>query len=175
MIEEEHILYEEIKKCRKCPESMVKHGKLFFRGHDGSVLFVRIQPNWNRHPENPNPSSKGLSFEAFYEQRKRFGLENYRFTDLAKCATPTPSEPPTFLEVQNCMPWLRREIEEFGTKLVVLVGKGTNEIYHDYVERKFHVRTTWCYHYSGRARAMRDYHNRQNERLRRIAQEVKHL
>jgi uracil-DNA glycosylase len=177
-LKEEEIpeIYKKIKNCpKKCPG--VKHGKIWLK--DGntskSVLFVGIQPNWKGHPDNPRGKSTEHFFNDFTELRREYGLDKYHFTNLVKCATPKPSKPPTYLVVNNCLPWLEREIKEFGTKLVVFVGKNNYEAYKDYIKEKFHIKTSWCYHYSGRAKAIPDYRKRQRNRMRVIKNLVNSL
>jgi len=167
-------IYDSIRECRRCPN--VKHGVITTRGEDGRVLFIGIQPSWKGASENVYRRSRGLGiWDNFWKLVSECGLGQFRFTNFVKCATDEASELPDVLEITNCLPWLNEEVKTFGTKFIVVVGKGWYYFWEPYIKEKLGLESAYILHYSVRVSTQAYYLRNQTKLLLAVRDRVTQL
>ncbi len=150
-----HDLMKEIETCLRCyeefedmtEEDRIKVRDWYLRGPwffppdksgvkgffgTGNVMFVC-----------PRPSTGGFdkAVESFYKLLRRYGFSNAHLTDMVKCRSKAGEISRT--EVENCLPFLNKEIEILKPRIIIAVG---DAVYKE-LKDKFH-NVTKIPHYS---------------------------
>jgi uracil-DNA glycosylase family 4 len=115
------ILREKIEKCKTCG----KNRFWYFPEYNGvegflgekTYIFVCSQP----HEGVFNPESI-FGDKCLYQCMKKYRFTNSHLTDLVKCRGPKGKELEK-TEINNCIKWLRKEIELVNPKAIIAVGK----------------------------------------------------
>lgn len=119
---------DEVIQCTKCPELAAYRTKIAFSCGSGSngVMFIGTAPSYiggniTGKPMSDGKSRTGALVQEILDENGLASEECYN-TNILYCATPNNREP-TPREIQNCLPYTRREIAIIQPKLVILLGR----------------------------------------------------
>jgi len=118
-------MFDEIRSCTKCLFDIKKDVRYCGGvGTDYRAVFIAESPSTaggtGIKSNTENFRRKGAS-KLFDDIRKKFGLENCYVTDLVKCGVAAGK--PDQDKVDNCLTYLREEIQAIKPQLIVAVGK----------------------------------------------------
>jgi len=118
-------LEKELWHCNRCPFDVSADVRICGgTGTDNRVMFIAESPSTSggtgikKASDNFQTTSADLLFE---EVRKKYGFGNCYLTDFVKCGKANGK--PTIGNVQNCLSYLKRELELVQPKAIVAVGK----------------------------------------------------
>ena len=118
-----------IKNCLKCDISLYR--KNIVNGYglaDADIMFIGEAPGYYEDKYGyPFIGKAGIELTKMIEIT---GLkrENVYITNIIKCRPPA-NRLPTDIEVNNCLPYLIKEIKEVNPKIIVLLGGFAMRIY----------------------------------------------
>lgn len=119
---------EEALQCQKCPELAAFRNQVVFSCGSGSngVMFIGTAPSYvggniTGKPMSNGKSRTGALIQEILDENGLVSEECYN-TNILYCATPNNREPIP-REIQNCLPYTRREIAIIQPKLVILLGR----------------------------------------------------
>jgi len=111
--------------CKKCPFNESTDARYCGGfGTDYRVMFIAESPSTSGGTGKFRPNANFSSTPAdklFYQVKAKFGLENCYTTDLVKCGISKGK--PTNCKINNCLNYLKKEIEIVKPKVLVAVGK----------------------------------------------------
>ena len=127
------VLEKQIKECRRCESQLEKYGVLprpIFSGNAGYPIFLLGQaPGRTEYERNaPFQGDAGKTIKALFA---KCGLRNFDDvvyqTSVTKCfpgrrLSSSTDRMPSSGEVANCLPFLARQLEIVGPKLLVCLG-----------------------------------------------------
>lgn len=116
-------LYEQIKVCQKCEISKARTHAVPGEGlENAEIMFIGEAPGWNEDQQGrPFVGQAGQFLDRLLASinldRKKAYIAN-----VIKCRPPDNRDPlPT--EIQNCAPWLEKQIELIKPKMIVTLGR----------------------------------------------------
>lgn len=131
-------------------------------GNDFRVMFIAESPSTSAGTgkflgEKNFQATK--ADELFFQVRAKFGLENCYTTDFVKCGV--PNSKPSRHKVEQCVGYLKEEIEIVAPKVIVAVGKtfeyvkpdykgSFEELLESYLNSQIPILSTWHYSYVNR-------------------------
>jgi len=161
------ILEKKVWDCNKCEFNERTDARFCGgKGNDFRVMFIAKVPSTSAGTgkflgeQNFNATKAD---ELFSKVRGKFGLENCYTTDFVKCGVPNGK--PSKHKVEQCVEYLREEVEIVKPKVIVAVGecfdhtdtknlKLISENFKDLIKRCLNVQirilTTWHYYYVNR-------------------------
>ena len=117
-------LCQQISTCEKC-EVLVNNRTRVVPGdgaEDADIMFIGEAPGWHEDQQGRpfvGPAGQFLDKLISSIDLKR---EQVYITNIIKCRPPTNRDPLP-LEIQNCHPWLERQIELIHPKIIVTLGR----------------------------------------------------
>jgi DNA polymerase len=116
-------LEKRVKRCKKCSLYKIKEKVVFGKGNiDSSLLFIGEAPGVEEDKKGiPFVGQAGKLLDKIISA---MGLirENVYITNVLKCHPPNNRDPlPN--EVENCFPFLLKEIELINPKIIVTLGR----------------------------------------------------
>jgi uracil-DNA glycosylase family 4 len=116
-------LNQEIALCQKC--EIAKHRNKAVPGEgaeDARIMFIGEAPGW--HEDQLGRPFVGPAGKFLDELLASIGLkrEQVYIANVIKCR-PTANRDPLPTEIQNCHPWLERQIELIHPKMIVTLGR----------------------------------------------------
>jgi DNA polymerase len=116
-------LNQEIALCQKC--EIAKHRNKAVPGEgaeDAKIMFIGEAPGW--HEDQLGRPFVGPAGKFLDELLASIGLkrEQVYIANVIKCR-PTANRDPLPTEIQNCRPWLERQIELIHPKMIVTLGR----------------------------------------------------
>jgi uracil-DNA glycosylase family 4 len=116
-------LYEQIKICQKCDISRARTNAVPGEGPENAeIMFIGEAPGWNEDKQGrPFVGQAGQFLDTLLASinldRKKVYIAN-----VIKCRPPENRDPlPT--EIQNCAPWLEKQVELIKPKMIVTLGR----------------------------------------------------
>jgi uracil-DNA glycosylase len=116
-------LYEQIKICHKCDISRSRTNAVPGEGPENAeIMFIGEAPGWNEDKQGrPFVGQAGQFLDTLLASinldRKKVYIAN-----VIKCRPPENRDPlPT--EIQNCAPWLEKQVELLKPKMIVTLGR----------------------------------------------------
>ncbi len=116
-------LYEQIKICQQCAIAKTRTHAVPGEGPENpEIMFIGEAPGWNEDQQGrPFVGQAGQFLERLLASinlnRKQVYIAN-----VIKCRPPDNRDPlPT--EIQNCNPWLEKQIELLKPKMIVTLGR----------------------------------------------------
>jgi len=117
-------LYQEIALCRKC-EVLAKNRTRVVPGEgpeDADIMFIGEAPGWHEDQQGrPFVGPAGLFLEQLLASIDLKRGQVY-IANVIKCR-PVGNRDPLPSEIQNCRPWLDRQIELIRPKIIVTLGR----------------------------------------------------
>jgi len=117
-------LCQEIILCRKC-EVLVKNRTRVVPGEgpeDAAIMFIGEAPGWHEDQQGrPFVGPAGLFLEQLLASINLKRAQVY-IANVIKCR-PVGNRDPLPSEIQNCRPWLERQIELIHPKIIVTLGR----------------------------------------------------
>ncbi len=156
-------LGDEISNCNKCPfneKTDVRFCGGF--GNDYRVMFVAESPSTSGGIGIKNADQNfGVTGadKLFSKIREKHGLGDCYLTDFVKCGI--PGGKPTKQKIDNCVEYLKKEIEIIKPKVIVAVGKLAKEMIEDNL--KLEIQIFFTYHYSWIFRWCKNKPNKKSE------------
>jgi uracil-DNA glycosylase family 4 len=116
-------LNQEIARCQKC--EIAKHRNKVVPGEgaeDAKIMFIGEAPGW--HEDQLGRPFVGPAGKFLDELLASIGLtrEQVYIANVIKCR-PAANRDPLPTEIQNCHPWLERQIELIHPKMIVTLGR----------------------------------------------------
>lgn len=116
-------LNQEIALCQKC--EIAKHRNKAVPGEgaeDARIMFIGEAPGW--HEDQLGRPFVGPAGKFLDELLASIGLkrEQVYIANVIKCR-PTANRDPLPTEIQNCRPWLERQIELIHPRMIVTLGR----------------------------------------------------
>lgn len=157
------ILEKKVWDCNKCDFNERTDARFCGgKGKDFRVMFIAKVPSTSGGTgkflgeQNFNTTEAD---ELFSKVRSNFGLESCYSTDFVKCGIPNGS--PTKHKVDQCVEYVREELEIVKPKVIVAVGKTFNlqgcgkpydfvKLLKDYLNVQIPIVSTWHYYYVNR-------------------------
>jgi uracil-DNA glycosylase len=116
-------LYEQIKICQKCDIARARTNAVPGEGPENAeIMFIGEAPGWNEDKQGrPFVGQAGQFLDTLLASinldRKKVYIAN-----VIKCRPPENRDPlPT--EIQNCAPWLEKQVEFLKPKMIVTLGR----------------------------------------------------
>jgi len=116
-------IYTQIKLCHKCDISRARTNAVPGEGPENAeIMFIGEAPGWNEDKQGrPFVGQAGQFLETLLASinlnRKQVYIAN-----VIKCRPPENRDPlPT--EIQNCAPWLEKQVELIKPKMIVTLGR----------------------------------------------------
>jgi len=117
-------LCQQIVACRKC-ETLSRYRTHVVPGEgaeDAGIMFIGEAPGWNEDQQGrPFVGQAGMYLEQLLASINLRRDQVY-ITNVIKCRPPENREPLPH-EIQNCRPWLERQIEVMHPKVIVTLGR----------------------------------------------------
>ena len=116
-------LYEQIKICRKCEISKARTNAVPGEGPENSeIMFIGEAPGFNEDKQGrPFVGQAGQFLDKLLASinldRKKVYITNVIKTRPPENRDPSP------IEIQNCAPWLERQLEIIKPKMIVTLGR----------------------------------------------------
>lgn len=116
-------LYEQIKFCHKCEISKVRTNAVPGEGSENAeIMFIGEAPGWNEDKQGrPFVGQAGQFLDKMLASinldRKKVYITNVIKT------RPPDNRDPSPIEIQNCAPWLERQLEIIKPKMIVTLGR----------------------------------------------------
>lgn len=116
-------LYEQIKICRKCEISKARTNAVPGEGPENSeIMFIGEAPGFNEDKQGrPFVGQAGQLLDKLLASinldRKKVYITNVIKTRPPENRDPSP------IEIQNCAPWLERQLEIIKPKMIVTLGR----------------------------------------------------
>ena len=116
-------LYEQIKVCHKCEISKSRTNAVPGEGpEDAEIMFIGEAPGWNEDKQGrPFVGQAGQFLDKLLASinldRKKVYITNVIKTRPPENRDPSP------VEIQNCAPWLERQLEIIKPKMIVTLGR----------------------------------------------------
>jgi DNA polymerase len=119
-------LAKQVRVCVRCPDLVVcRRQAVPGAGSDFTAIFVGLAPGRFGGDITGIPFTRDRSGLILREMVERVGLKDAYITNIVKC-NPKDSKgrnrPPNKKEVENCAPYLWREIEIVNPKVIVPLG-----------------------------------------------------
>ena len=117
-------LCKQIVVCRKC-ETLAKTRTQVVPGEgpdNAEIMFIGEAPGWNEDQQGrPFVGQAGLFLEQLIASINLKRNQVY-ITNVIKCRPPENRDPLPY-EIQNCRPWLERQIELIHPRMIVTLGR----------------------------------------------------
>ncbi len=116
-------LYEEIRNCTKCEIAKYRTKAVPGEGaEDADIMFIGEAPGW--HEDQQGRPFVGPAGQFLDQLLASIGLkrEEVYITNVIK-TRPTANRDPLPHEIQNCRPYLERQIEIIKPKIIVTLGR----------------------------------------------------
>ena len=115
--------YEEISHCTQCEIAKYRTNAVPGEGaEDADIMFIGEAPGWHEDQQGRpfvGPAGQFLDeLLAFINLRR----EQVYITNVIK-TRPSANRDPLPTEIQNCRPWLERQIELIKPKMIVTLGR----------------------------------------------------
>ena len=116
-------LNEQIAQCYKCEIAKYRTRVVPGEGaEDADIMFIGEAPGWHEDQQGRpfvGPAGQFLDKLINSIDLKR---EQVYITNIIKCRPPTNRDPLPY-EIQNCHPWLERQIELIHPRMIVTLGR----------------------------------------------------
>jgi DNA polymerase len=116
-------LYQEITLCRKCEIAKFRTRVVPGEGaEDAEILFIGEAPGW--HEDQQGRPFVGPAGQFLDELLTSINLTRQQvyIANVIKCR-PTNNRDPLPIEINNCRPWLERQIQLISPKIIVSLGR----------------------------------------------------
>jgi len=117
-------LCKQIVVCRKC-ETLARIRTQVVPGEgpdNAEIMFIGEAPGWNEDQQGcPFVGQAGLFLEQLMASINLKRTQVY-ITNVIKCRPPENRDPLPY-EIQNCRPWLERQIELIHSRMIVTLGR----------------------------------------------------
>jgi uracil-DNA glycosylase len=116
-------LYEQIKVCHKCDISKIRTQAVPGEGPENAeIMFIGEAPGWNEDKQGrPFVGQAGQFLDKLLASinldRKKVYITNVIKT------RPPDNRDPSPIEIQNCAPWLEKQLEIIKPKMIVTLGR----------------------------------------------------
>lgn len=116
-------LYEQIRNCHKCEISKTRTNAVPGEGpEDAEIMFIGEAPGWNEDKQGrPFVGQAGQFLDKLLISINLDRNKVY-ITNVIKTRPPDNREPSP-IEIQNCAPWLERQLEIIKPKMIVTLGR----------------------------------------------------
>jgi len=115
---------QQIIQCQRC-EALVKSRTRVVPGEgaeQAEIMFIGEGPGWNEDQQGrPFVGQAGQFLDRLIASIK-LGREQVYITNVIKCRPPGNRDPLP-VEIQNCQPWLKTQIELIKPKVIVTLGR----------------------------------------------------
>ena len=116
-------LYEEIALCQQCEIAKFRTNTVPGEGaEDADVLFIGEAPGWHEDQQGRpfvGPAGQYLDQLLASINLKR---EQVHIANVIKCR-PSGNRDPLPVEINNCRPWLEKQIELISPRMIVTLGR----------------------------------------------------
>jgi uracil-DNA glycosylase family 4 len=116
-------LYQEIERCQKCEIARYRNRAVPGEGaEDAAIMFIGEAPGW--HEDQQGRPFVGPAGKFLDELLASIGLNRRQvyIANVIKCR-PQGNRDPLPTEIQNCRPYLKRQIELIKPKMIVTLGR----------------------------------------------------
>ena len=116
-------LYEQISRCFKCDIARSRTRAVPGEGaEDADLMFIGEAPGW--HEDQQGRPFVGPAGKFLDQLLASIGLrrEQVYIANVIKCR-PTGNRDPLPTEIENCNPWLERQIELVKPRMIVTLGR----------------------------------------------------
>ena len=116
-------LYEEIALCQKCEIAKFRTRVVPGEGaEEADILFIGEAPGW--HEDQQGRPFVGPAGQFLDQLLASINLtrNHVHIANVIKCR-PTGNRDPLPVEIQNCRPWLDRQIELINPRMIVTLGR----------------------------------------------------
>jgi len=116
-------LYEEIARCQQCEIAKYRTKVVPGEGaEDAEIMFIGEAPGWHEDQQGrPFVGPAGLYLDELLASINLKRGQVY-IANVIKCR-PSANRDPLPVEIQNCRPWLNRQIELIRPKIIVTLGR----------------------------------------------------
>ena len=116
-------LYEQIKNCHKCEISKFRTNAVPGEGPENAeIMFIGEAPGWNEDKQGrPFVGQAGQFLDRLLASIDLDRQKVY-ITNIIK-TRPPDNRDPLPVEIQNCKPWLDRQLEIIKPKMIVTLGR----------------------------------------------------
>ena len=116
-------LYEEIARCQQCEIAKYRTKVVPGEGaEDAEIMFIGEAPGWHEDQQGrPFVGPAGLFLDELLASINLKRGQVY-IANVIKCR-PSANRDPLPAEIQNCRPWLNRQIELIRPKIIVTLGR----------------------------------------------------
>ena len=116
-------LYKEIALCRQCEIAKYRTKVVPGEGaEDAEIMFIGEAPGWHEDQQGrPFVGPAGLYLDELLASINLKRGQVY-IANVIKCR-PSANRDPLPVEIQNCRPWLNRQIELIRPKIIVTLGR----------------------------------------------------
>ena len=122
-------LYEQISHCQKCDIAKSRTKVVPGEGaEDADIMFIGEAPGWHEDQQGrPFVGPAGQFLDTLLASINLNRQQVY-IANVIKCR-PTNNRDPLPTEMQNCRPWLNRQIEIIKPKMIVTLGRYSMAMY----------------------------------------------
>ncbi|MBN1176320.1 MAG: uracil-DNA glycosylase [Dehalococcoidales bacterium] len=122
-------LYEQISLCQKCDIAKSRTKVVPGEGaEDADIMFIGEAPGWHEDQQGrPFVGPAGQFLDKLLASINLNRQQVY-IANVIKCR-PTNNRDPLPTEMQNCRPWLNRQIEIIKPKMIVTLGRYSMAMY----------------------------------------------
>jgi len=116
-------LYEQITVCHKCEISKARTNAVPGEGPENAeIMFIGEAPGWNEDKQGrPFVGQAGQFLDKLLASINLDRKKVY-ITNVVK-TRPPDNRDPSPIEIQNCAPWLERQLEIIKPKIIVTLGR----------------------------------------------------
>lgn len=128
----------EIRSCRKCPLWKSKKNYVPGEGNEkAEIIFIGEAPGRDEDEKGrPFVGNAGKFLTDLIENILQLKREDVFITNVLKCRPPNNRDP-TEDEIETCLPFLLRQIEEIDPKIIVCLGRFAAKTVFDHFEIPF--------------------------------------
>jgi uracil-DNA glycosylase family 4 len=116
-------LCQEIERCQQCEIAKYRNRVVTGEGvEDAAIMFIGEAPGW--HEDQQGRPFVGPAGKFLDELLASIGLNRQQvyIANVIKCR-PQGNRDPLPSEIQNCRPWLKRQIEIIKPRMIVTLGR----------------------------------------------------
>ena len=116
-------LYEQIKACHKCDISRDRTNAVPGEGPENAeIMFIGEAPGWNEDKQGRPFCGQAGQFLDKLLASINLDRKKVYITNVIKTRPPDNRDPAP-MEIQNCAPWLDKQLEIIKPKMIVTLGR----------------------------------------------------
>jgi uracil-DNA glycosylase len=116
-------LYEQIKACHKCEISRERTNAVPGEGPENAeIMFIGEAPGWNEDKQGRPFCGQAGQFLDKLLTSINLDRKKVYITNVIKTRPPDNRDPAP-MEIQNCAPWLDKQLEIIKPKMIVTLGR----------------------------------------------------